>query len=276
MLARYVVPVIGSQIIRYVFDQQATARCFLARILWLQGFPDQAMGLVESIVEGAMSSKDMLSLCQALVQAACPVALLVGDIDEFARFVGMLVDGSARHGLDFWSSWGRCFHGVLTNRRGDVAGLALLTAALAELREIEFGVYYIVFLGEFAEASGRAGRIIEGLGAIEEALARSERNEERWYVAELLRIKGELLLLRPAPDTIAEAERLFMESLDWARRQQTLSWELRTATSLSRLWLGQDQAPRARDLLAPIFARFTEGFATADLRAASRLLSEMG
>jgi predicted ATPase len=275
MLSRYMVPVIGAQVIRYVFDQQATARCFLARILWLQGFPDQAMRLVESIVEGAMSSKDMLSLCQVLVQAACPVSLLVGDTDEVARFVGMLLDGASRHGLDFWSSWGRCFNGVLTNRRGDVAGLSLLTAALGELRDIQYGVYYIVFLGEFAVASGRAGQIVEGLGAIEEALARSERNEERWYVAELLRIKGELLLLRPDDDSAAKAEALFMESLDWAQRQQTPSWELRTATSLARLWLGQNQSARARDLLAPIFAHFTEGFNTADLRAARQLLNEL-
>src|SRR5205085_6887784 len=85
MLADYEPPVTGAQIIRYVFDQRATAQCFLARILWLQGFADQAKRLVDRIVETAVASKNVLSLCQVLVQAACPVALYTGDLAAFER-----------------------------------------------------------------------------------------------------------------------------------------------------------------------------------------------
>ncbi|MBV9220534.1 MAG: hypothetical protein JOY94_14050 [Methylobacteriaceae bacterium] len=273
MLARYEPPVIGAQTIRYVFDQRAMARCFLARIVWLQGFPDQAMRMVEDIIDAALAGNDMLSLCQALVQAACPVALFVGDLAQADRFVTMLLDHSTRQALDFWHAFGRCFQGVLLTKIGDLdGGLRALRTALEGLRAIQYGLYYGVFLSDFAHALGRAGRTEEGLHAIDAALARSERNEERWYLPELLRVKGELMLRGHRPD----AERYFLESLNWARRQETPAWELRTAVSLGALWRDQDRAEEARDLVASAYARFTEGFGTVDLQAAKQLLNELG
>jgi predicted ATPase len=108
--------------------------------------------------------------------------------------------------------------------------------------------------------------------AIDEALARSERDEERWCVAELLRVKGELILIAGAPDAAAVAEDYFRQALDWARRQGALSWELRAATSLARMWRDQNRTNAAREILAAVYDRFTEGFETADLRAAKLLL----
>jgi predicted ATPase len=275
MLGRYEVPVIGAQMIRFVFDQRAMARCFLARILWLQGRPKQAVLLVKSIVDGAASGSDTLTLCQVLVHAACPVALFVGDRALVEHYVSMLIDNAAE-GLGFWQGWGRCFRGVLLIERGDLdGGLAELEAALAEFREIQYGVYYIVFQSEFASALGRAGNIAEGLAAIDEALARSEQNDERWYFAEILRIKGELILSYGAPDGPREAELYYHRSLEWARRQQTIAWELRTATSLARLWKDQGRAREALALLAPIYDRFAEGQDTHDLVVAQELLQEL-
>jgi predicted ATPase len=127
-------------------------------------------------------------------------------------------------------------------------------------------------LGTFAEALGPAGQVEQGLVAIDEALARSERTEARWCMAELLRIKGDLVLQEGRPNSAETAEGHFLRALDWARRQGALSWELRTATSLSRLWRDQGRTQEAHRLLAPIYDRFTEGFATADLRAAEALI----
>ena len=142
-----------------VFDQHAMAQCFLARILWLQGLPDQAMRRVKDIVDGALAGNDVLSLCQVLVQGACPVALFVGDLAIANRYVTMLLDHSARQALGFWQAYGHAFQGVLVIKRGDVAdGLALLSAALGEFRQIQFGVLYGLFLSEFAEALMRRGR----------------------------------------------------------------------------------------------------------------------
>jgi hypothetical protein len=106
-------------------------------------------------------------------------------------------------------------------------------------------------------------------------VARSERNEDRWCVAELLRIKGELLLLQGGSGAAAAAEDHYQQALDWARRQGALSWELRTATSLARLRRDQNRSAEAIALLAPIYDRFTEGFETADLKAAKALIDSL-
>jgi len=276
MLSRYEVPVIGAHIIRYVFDQRATAQCFLARILWLQGFPDQAVRSVNGIVDGAEAGNDVLSLCQVLVQAACPVAFFVGDLAAARRYVTLLLEHSERQALVFWQAYGRCFQGLLSIKSDDlIGGLAMLGAALERLRDIQFGVYYGVFLGEFADALGRVGRAKEGLAAIDEALARAERNDELWYLAELLRIKGELLLRQGGPDGPRDAEAFFLKSLDWARRQQTPAWELRTSLSLGNLRQIQNRPDDARNLVRSSYARFKEGFETADLQVARQLLEKL-
>ena len=109
---------------------------------------------------------------------------------------------------------------------------------------------------------------------IEEANALSERTEECWPIAELLRVKGELLLLQGAPGAAAVAEDHFRQALDWARRQGALSWKLPAAASLARL---RDQGRSADTvaLLQPVYDRFTEGFYTADLKAAKALLDAL-
>ena len=119
-----------------------------------------------------------------------------------------------------------------------------------------------------------AGEVDEGLAAVDEALQRAERNEELWCMPEVLRIKGELQLLQSEAHA-AVAEDSFLRSLDWARRQRALSWELRAAMSLARLWRDQGQRREAFDLLAAVHGRFTEGFRTSDLQTAKRLLDDL-
>jgi len=135
--------------------------------------------------------------------------------------------------------------------------------------------HHVSFLGEFAEALGRVGEFAKGFAAIDEAINRCERDEGRWCFAELLRIKGELALREGAPNAGEVAEKYFLQSLDWTRRQQTLSWELRTVTSLARLRRDQRRIRESHSLLESAYARFTEGFETADLRTARALLGEL-
>jgi predicted ATPase len=130
-------------------------------------------------------------------------------------------------------------------------------------------------MGELAEALGRARQTAHGLATIDEALARSERSEERWCVAELLRIKGELVILQGASGANRAAEEHFRQSLDWSRQQEVLSWELRTTTSFARLLRDQRRIGEARTLLESVYNRFSEGFETADLRTAKQLLDEL-
>jgi predicted ATPase/DNA-binding winged helix-turn-helix (wHTH) protein len=278
MLSRYVAPVRRSHIIRFHFDQRVMARTALAEILWLQGFPDQAMRAAETNVAEGQSIDHPLSLCYALAQAACPVALWSGDVRAAERFVAMLTDQAARRALDRWHAWSSCinsFRGVLLIKQGDlVNGLQVLRTSLTEVPETRF-FRHLAFLGELAEALGRAGEIGQGLAVVNEALARSERSEERWCIAELLRIKGELVLSEDAPTAAVAAEGHFLQSLDWARRQKALSWELRTATSFARFSRDQGRDVEARSVLASVYNRFTEGFETGDLVRAKTCLEEL-
>jgi predicted ATPase len=167
----------------------------------------------------------------------------------------------------------RCFDGARLIKRGEVGeGLERLRTAIDELRETSFGPYYPVMLGTLAQGLAGAGHVAQALATVDEALTRSERDEERWWIAELLRIKAELTLLAEGADATPTAETHLQDALAWTRRQGALSLELRCATDLARLWQQQGRTAPARDLLAPIYARFTEGFATADLEAARALL----
>jgi predicted ATPase/DNA-binding winged helix-turn-helix (wHTH) protein len=267
MLGRYAAR--RSHIIRFHYDQPLLAHSYHALILWLQGFADQAMRSLECHVAGTRGSDHPLSLSSALLQSACPVALLVGDLTSAERYAKALMDLSARHALELWSVVGRFFAGVLLVRRGDIGeGSELLRTAFARVPQNALSLLYTSFLAEIADALGRDGKAAEGLSTIDEALARSERNEERWCVAELLRIKGELILLEGAPQAATAAEEHFLRSLDWARRQGALSWELRTSTSLARLQHDQGRIAEARGLLQSVYNRFSEGFDTADLKTA--------
>jgi hypothetical protein len=276
MLAHYVVPSTGPRIIRFIFDQRATARSLLARVLWLQGLPEQATKTAQSAIEEARGSGDVLTVCQVLVQAACPISIFNGDYDQLESLVGTLLDYSTRNSLGFWRVWGHCFKGVQIIKRGSIMeGLNQLRGGMEELRGIQYGVYYIVFLSEYAEALGLSGQSDQGLDVIDEALARSERNEENWYVAELLRVKGELILLHGSATAVPDAKNHFQLSLEWSRRQQTPSWELRTAISLARLHSEDKHLNTSLNLLRTVYAKFTEGHTTTDLVAARRLLEQI-
>ena len=276
MLNNYVTPDHRSYIIRFQFDQQVLAHVFLARILWLQGFPEQALGSAQTSVEKARAIEHSLSLCIALTDAACPIALLVGDLTAAERNAAILLDHSARRGLDTWNALARGFQGTILIQRGDVTtGLRLLRTARDELRETGFTERNQALLTRLAEGFGRAGQAAQGLMTVEEALTRSEHDEEHWYIAEQLRIKGELLMLQGAPDAAVASEDHIRRALDLACRQGALSWELRAAMSLARLWRDQERVAESRELLAPVYGRFTEGFATSDLEEAKSLLEQL-
>jgi len=276
MLHRYVPPGNRLHIVRFQFDQRVTARIPLAGILWLQGFPDQAMRVAEANIDEAREIDHALSLSYALAQSACPLALLVGDLAAAERFMTMLLEHPGRQVSVLWDRWGRCFKGVLLIRRGDVAnGVRVLGGALAEFPENAYHMHYVAFLGELAEGLARGGDIVAGLATIDRALNDSRRCEENWCVAELLRIKGEITAKRSGAEAAASAEECFRGALAWASQQNALSWQLRVTTSLAVLWRDQGRTNDARELLSSTYSHFTEGFSTTDLRAAKDLLDAL-
>jgi predicted ATPase len=262
---------------RFQFDLPVAARGTLARVLWLQGFPDQAIRMAKDNVEDARAIDHVVSVSLYwALDGACMVGLAVGDQETADRSLAMLLEHSAKHALGFWQALSHSYQGQLMIERGDVvAGIQCLRTGLDELREARYVLRSPGLLGALAEGMAGAGQVAQALVTIGEALAQSESSDECWSIAELLRIRGELLLLEGAPEASAAAEGCFQQALEWARRQGALSWELRCATSLARLWRDQARGKPAHELLAAVFDRFTEGFATSDLKAAKALINEL-
>jgi predicted ATPase/DNA-binding winged helix-turn-helix (wHTH) protein len=260
----------SHEAIRFQLDQRVVGRIYLARILWLQGFPDEAMRTAKDAVNEAREINHVVSLCYALAAGACPITLWVEDLAAAETYITMLVDQSTRYALP---SWGAFLQGVLATKRGHFA------PAFGQVRrgfdEFDRSMSSMIFLNELAAGFARSGQIADGLATTEHAIERAERTEARWLFPESLRIRGELLLLQAATDAAAAAEDHFRRALDWAQRQGALSLELRAATSLARLLGAQERPADATALLQPVYDRFTEGFATGDLKAAKALLDDL-
>jgi predicted ATPase/DNA-binding winged helix-turn-helix (wHTH) protein len=272
---RSVGPSRRSDIVRFQLDPRITMLSVLARVLWLQGFAEQALGMVERNVEAARTLGHAVTLFNALL-AAGQVALLAGDLPAAERYVAMLTGDSSGHAMSIWEAWGQGLRGVLLIQRGDAAGgLPILRATLDELGVARSGPRYAVFFGPLALGLARSGRIEEGLRAVEEAIAQCEHSAERWNIAELLRIKGTLLRMDGATGAATSAEACFVRSLELARGQGALAWELRTAISLAELWQAQGRPREARDLLGAIYQRCSEGFETDDPKRARQLIDEL-
>src|SRR5215813_8714930 len=222
------------QIVRVRFEMRVSTHYFQARILWLQGFAEQALEVVQHNVEEGNAIGQALSFCSVLGQGACPITLWAGDLDAAERYGAILLDHTERHPIRLWQIWARCFKGLVIAGRGDTsAGLEALRAGLEQAGEARFLPRFLLLLGQLAACLGKTGEIALGLETVDEAIARCEARDEGWYVAELLRIKGELLLADCRPDAAVNAEAQFLQAFDRARRQDALSWELRTATSLA-------------------------------------------
>ena len=186
----------ASRGVRFRFGQPTAARVILAQMLWLQGFPDMAQNAACASAEEARAMGHAISLCDALAQAVCPIAILTGDLPAADQAVAMLLDHSGRHALGPWSVLGHAWRAVLLVKRNELGlGLRLLRDTLDELRQVRFAFHYTGFLAALAEGLAKAREFAQGLRVIEQALERCEQKEERWYVAELLRVKGEILLI---------------------------------------------------------------------------------
>jgi len=207
---------------------------------------------------------------------------LRGDGRAAQQSAEAIIALSTEKGYPFWLAWGNFFLGWAFAAQGHAdEGVVLLRKSLANYRALgtEMGRAYILAL--LAEAQGQAGQAEEGLATVAEALAFVDQTEERFYEAEIFRLKGELTLRSQAAGQNskfkdeAEAEACFHKALDIARLQSARSLELRAATSLARLWQQQGKQAEAHDLLSEIYNWFAEGFDTKDLQDAKGLLDEL-
>jgi predicted ATPase len=180
-----------------------------------------------------------------------------------------LIAVANEQGFPFWGAQGTIYRGWVMVKNGDVAqGLSHLRSSSSAYRAT--GARPVFLLA--AAACEIAGQIEEAVTLLDDALQIAERTGERWSAAELNRHKGQLLLRQGHSEA---AEELYLKALSIAEEQGAKLWELRAATSLARLRLDQGRQTEARDLLAPVYAWFTEGFATPDLKEAKALLDEL-
>jgi predicted ATPase len=199
---------------------------------------------------------------------------MIGDLDAAERAIAMLKDRALNLNAAHWTINGRCLEAKLLVMRGEfAAGSALLHTELARAASTGWAVGYPEFMGTRAEALAGLGRFAEAITTVDDALARAKACGECYSVAELLRIKGELLLRTGEP--FSATEECFDEALAVARDQGALLWELRSAMSFAQLKLNRGHSERAKQILAPVFYRFTEGFDTTDLRRARAVLDQL-
>jgi predicted ATPase/DNA-binding winged helix-turn-helix (wHTH) protein len=258
----------------FLLEEQVLAKALQARVLLLQGFIDQARGMAESSLDEATVVGDRLAICYALRNSVCPLAIATGDVTRAQSSVGILLDIVRNYRTTFWMSWAMCLEGQLLVLQGAFAdGCKLLRAGLETRARAGWMMRNPEFFGTLAAGLAAQGRPADALAVIEEALVQSERGAQRWWVPELLRLQAEVLLqVRRDDSALGAAERQLRAAVDTALQQGALFLELRAAVSLHRMLLGLRREAEGRQRLAAVYARFTEGFAAADLRAAQAFL----
>nr|WP_314565110.1 winged helix-turn-helix domain-containing protein [uncultured Pseudomonas sp.] len=222
------------------YDQNVASLTVLARILWLQGFPEQAWRTASQALELALHINHGTSICYTLALAGVVIARYNGEEDSAQTLQALLLEHAHKHSVQLFQTWAGHYAGILVHK--DWQGLGLIEDILITL----------------------------GAHTVDEpAFERARTGSAGWCAPEILRVRADSLA-----DTHA-AEALLHDALALAHQQGALAWELRCATSLARLWLPQGREHAARDLLSSIYARFTEGFATQDLVRVRSLLDEL-
>lgn len=274
MVNLYEAPVYRSHQTRFIYEQQVIAQSSLAHTLWLQGFADQAMQMVQRAMEGARAIDHPPSICYVLTEGLCAIAVLTGGVPALADPAAAAIAATRRHGVSTWKARGRMWNGLLALGRGDAQAYERdLRPAFDEIGEALFVLHYTGFVSAVCEELGRAGREGEGIELITAGIERALRVGDRCSLAELLRVKAELVNRMPESRHLAEA--LFIEAVERSRQQEAIAWKLRCATSLAKVWMRDGRLEEARDLLRPVYEAFSEGFDTSDLVSARGLLEAM-
>ena len=199
---------------------------------------------------------------------------MIGDLDLAARYTAMLREHTKAHSLDVWNTYAIGFSGEISVRRGDVAaGLDGLRRAIEILAQAGFVLYETSFLASLALGLVACGQVPEALVAVDRAIAKYHRRGR--LLAELHRVRGEAQLRVRDASASENGEASLLRSMEIARSQSALAWELRTATSLARHWHQTSRSTDARMLISVVLAKFTEGFATADHHAATALFADI-
>jgi tetratricopeptide (TPR) repeat protein len=260
-------------VIFHGFDHYNISSGYLARTLWLQGYPDQAVELGRLTVKNAEQIDHPVTLSVALIWVVT-VFLWTGDLQSAEDHTHWLASHAESHSLGPYLAAARSFQAQIDIRRGDTMnGIARLEGCLEALRAVHYELLRTPVNIACIEGLLTLGRLDQGLTRVEEAIGWADKKGDISFMPELLRLKARLLLASPSDN--GDAESCFGQSLAWSRRQGARSWELRTAVDLATLWATQGQPKKSRAVLEPIFDGFSEGFHTEDMHAAKRLVATL-
>ncbi|WP_342739464.1 AAA family ATPase [Bradyrhizobium sp. B117] len=247
---------------------------FLSLTCGLLGFADQARNQSNDALAEARESSHPISLAFAL-SVACRLHFVLDDVAMVGRRAEELIALTKEQRFGFFLAMGTAYRGWTLVEAGDTeAGVELLRRGIEGFQASGAAWILPFYLAQLATAEAKAARFENALGQLSEALVLTEKSGVRWFEAELLRRRGELILTA-RPGAEADVESDFRHAITIARQQNAKLWELRSALSLARLWCKQNRRDEGRRLLAPVCGWFNEGFDVRDLREGKTLLEEL-
>ncbi|OWJ66681.1 ATP-binding protein [Inquilinus limosus] len=264
----------ASRQVHFGFDHHTWARISWITTLWLQGYPTEARAAIQTAFSDAEAIRHPVSL--AVVLSSIATILWIGDLDFAQELLDWFISRVERQEFAPYLHMGNAFKAELAIRRGDVeAGVAALRRHIQALHIARFEIYTVRFQMVLASGLVSEGRFAEAFDLMNEAEREIEETRFQYYLPELLRLKGSILVSAPELNSV-DAGAYFAQSLEISRCQGSRVWELRAATDLASLWAGQGRSAEAHALLRPVVEQFTEAGGTPDLEAALDVLARIG
>jgi predicted ATPase len=259
---------------RFGHDTRVSVLCWRAFASWALGYPEKAVADTDHAL------KDAREIGQAATLMIAPTLtsftpIFCGNYVAANALLDDLVVLADKKGAFFWKAWGLTHQGCVLDLTGEASdAVQMISAGITACRSTGATLCLPWYLSCLARAYADLGQFDDAWRSIGDAMAAVETIKQSLWEAELQRMAGEVALKSPKPDA-TKAEAYFERALAVARQQQAKSWELRAAMSMARLWRDQGKRNEARDLLAPVYGWFTEGFDTLDLKQAKTLLEQM-
>jgi predicted ATPase/class 3 adenylate cyclase len=252
----------------------AASLCWRSIACWLLGYPEAARADAERALAVARDTRHLATSIYVLNFGFWSHVHL-GDYATASALADEYVPLQDQLGSSFWTGWGMMQRGCLMTLTGRAPeAVRTISAGVELMRSTETTMWMPLFLSHLAQANAEIGEFDEAAAKISEAMAAVQTTKESWYEAEINRVAGEIALLRTKPDP-TQAEAHFAAAIEIARKQKAKSWELRAAMSTARLLHAQSKTRAARELLAPVYGSFLQGFDTLDLKQAKLLLEEL-
>ena len=259
---------------RFGQDAAVAILCYRSIASWLLGYPDAALADAERALNVASEIGQVGTLMFALFHTCLP-HVQCGKYATAQSLVGELAALAEEKGALIWTAWAILSQGRMLVLTGETSkAVETINSGITALGSTGATTFVPIHLLYLARANAELGLFDDAWRCLGEAITAMGTTKERWCEAEVHRIAGEIALISPEPDA-AKAERYFERALAVARQQQAKSWEMRVAMSLARLWRDQGKPQQARELLAPVYSWFTEGFDTRDLKEAKALLDAL-